>query len=66
MILCGTKKWIFYGIAVKNLLSSFIFKSVGLMCVQEANKLETNLKHTVFRWYLWIFFDSQQTLGKRS
>ncbi len=28
MVLCGTKNWLFYGIAVKNLLSNFIFKSV--------------------------------------
>ncbi len=30
MVLCGTKKWFFYGVAVKNLLSTFIFKSVVL------------------------------------
>ncbi len=28
MVLCGTKKRLFYAIAVKNLLSTFIFKSV--------------------------------------
>lgn len=28
MVLRGTKKWIFYGIAVKNRLSASIFKMV--------------------------------------
>ncbi len=33
MVLCGTKKWFFYGIAVKNLLSTFIFMATTFLSI---------------------------------
>ncbi len=51
MVLCGTKNGS-YGIAVKNLLSTFIFKSVD---DHEANKHGFFLIHGVFKVEHFMF-----------
>ncbi len=47
MVLYGTKNVFFYGIAVKNLLSTFIFKSVWDLAYKNTSSLQHSLSEMI-------------------